>query len=344
MKLAYMVKISKAYKRIITFLLLGLIFSSIAIPYNLNNKNYLKIRTISSNTNLNVVTTITIIQDIVENIVGHKVLTIVKGNADPHSYDPTPSEIEALSNADIIFRMGISGIEPWWRSEWNSKAIILVNDSMLKPDPLINNELNPHVWMDPHNIKWFSLKINETLCIKDPSNLAIYSNNTKGYLDQLNSLLYNITTSQFEGTKVVINHPAFYYLFMLINVSRLAVIQKGEDKEPSAQDIANVINIMKEHNCHLIITDPQHVTENVYEIARETKSKIAILTPLLNVIVNWNNEKIEIKSYIQMINYDLWALANPIAPPSVFQSWLIFLIVAIVVFSLIGVLTYIRRR
>ena len=69
---------------------------------------------------------------------------------------------------------------------------------MLKPDPLINNELNPHVWMDPHNIKWFSLKINETLCIKDPSNLAIYSNNTKGYLDQLNSLLYNITTSQFD--------------------------------------------------------------------------------------------------------------------------------------------------
>jgi zinc transport system substrate-binding protein len=324
MKLAYMVNISKISKCFITFLLLGLISSSITLPQNLNNKNCIKIRPISSNTNLNVVTTITIIQDIVENIVGHKVLTIVKGNADPHSYEPTPSEIEALTNADIIFRMGISGIEPWWRSEWDSKAFILVNNSMLEPDPLIDNELNPHVWMDPNNVKWF--------------------NNTKSYLDQLNNLLYNITTSQFGGTKVVINHPAFYYLFMLINVSRLAVIQKGEDKEPSAQDIANVINIMEEHNCHLIVTDPQHVTDNVYEIARETKSKIAILTPLLNVIVNWNNEKIEINSYIQMIDYDLWALANPIAPPSVFQSWLIFLIVAIVVFSLIGVLTYIRRR
>lgn len=304
----------------------------------------------SSTTTLNIVTSITIIEDIVENIVGQDVDVIVSGAEDPHSYEPTSSEILALEKADIIFRMGIESLEPWWRSEWeDSNVVKLIDPSMIKTDPLLGFA-NPHVWMDPNNVKNFTIRINSTLWDNEPlqTNKWLFSNNTETYLYTLDLLLIEIENAKsfFQGTKLVVNHPAFFYLFQesLLNVSRIATIEKGESQEPSAVDIANIITLMKQENCHLIITNPQHETENVYEIARETNSKIALLTPLLNVDVKWDGNDVYIENYTQMIEFDIWALAHPLDPPPILDLWLIFLIIgiSIAIIFIIGII--IRRR
>jgi ABC-type Zn uptake system ZnuABC Zn-binding protein ZnuA len=150
----------------------------------------------------------------------------------------------------------------------------------------------------------------------------------------------------FNGMKVVVNHPAYFYLFQenLLNLTRLATIEKGEDQEPSAIEIADVIKIMTEKGCHLIVTDPQHRTENVYEIARETQSKIALLTPLLNVEVIWNGKQVLISNYTQMIQYDIWALSNPINPPSLLDIWWTMIIFGSIIIALLILFLYMRRR
>ena len=122
----------------------------------------------------------------------------------------------------------------------------------------------------------------------------------------------------------------------------MALIEPGEDKEPSAADIANVIDIMEQTGCKLIVYDPQHRSDNVYEIARSTGSKIALLTPLLNVEVTWNGETKTISTYKDMIEYDLWALANPMDPP--FVDYWLFIVLGVGIAAVIIILVIYRRR
>jgi zinc transport system substrate-binding protein len=303
-----------------------------------------------ANTSLKIVATLTIIEDVVEHVIGQDVDVIVPGSADPHSYEPTSDEILALENADIIFRMGVEDLEPWWRTEWEDAYVVnLVKPDMLKEDPLLGF-VNPHVWMDPNYMKNFTQQVNQTLWIKEPSisNKWIFSNNTLSFLSTLDNLLATISDAKFtfNGMKVVVNHPAFFYLFQeeLLNLTRVGTIQKGEDQEPSALEIANLINKMREQKCHLVVTDPQHRTDNVYEIARETQSKIAVLTPLLDVQVNWDNKQVMILNYTQMIEYDIWALMNPTNPPSLFSEIWIIVTFGSIIIALIFLFLYIRRR
>jgi ABC-type Zn uptake system ZnuABC Zn-binding protein ZnuA len=332
------------------FILLLLVNTSLNIN-QINKKESLKLDSFeTSNTSLKIVATLTIVEEVVEHVIGQDVPVIVPGSADPHSYEPTSNEILALENADIIFRMGIEGLEPWWRTEWEDADVVkLINPNMLLVDPLLGF-INPHVWMDPNNMKNFTKQVNQTLWIKEPlkSNKWLYSNKTLNYLSVLDNLLVTIENvkSTFNSMKVVVNHPAFFYLFQesLLNLTRVGTIEKGEDKEPSALEITSVIKKMREDECHLVITDPQHRTENVYEIARETQSKIAILTPLLNVRVNWNHEQVMILNYTQMIEYDLWALMNPSNPPSFYSEIWIIVPFATIIIALLFLFLYIRRR
>jgi ABC-type Zn uptake system ZnuABC Zn-binding protein ZnuA len=304
----------------------------------------------TTNTTLKIVATLSIIEDVVEHIIGQDVPVTVPGTADPHSFEPTTSEILALENANIIFRMGLEDLEPWWRSDWDDAVVIdLIDSSMLIEDPLLGF-VNPHVWMDPNNMKYFATEVNNTLWIYEPltSNKLIFSNNTLNYLMSLDKLLTEIyiAKASFNGLKVVVNHPAYFYLFQesLLNITRLASIEKGEDQEPSAIEIAAIVKIMIEEDCHLIVTDPQHRTENVYEIARETQSKIALLTPLLNVEVTWNGNQVLISNYTQLIQYDLWALSNPTNPPNLIDIWWIIFIFGPIIIAFLVLFLYMRRR
>lgn len=301
-----------------------------------------------SGTSLNIVASSTIVQDIIQSIIGEAVPVIVDGTEDPHSYEPTSSEMISLAEADIIFRMGPKGLEPWWKTEWeDSKVVKLVKSYMMKPDPVMDNIKNPHVWMDPTNIKTFTTEVKNTLCAADPSNAATFSANAEKYMATLDSVLSDINKRKkdLEGTKVVVNHPAFFYLFQKLGIERLAAVEQGEGKEPSAEDIAQIIDVMTEENCQLMITNPQHETENVYEIARTTSSKISTLTPLLNVNLYINGVPVEITSYEQMIRTNLLALLNPSDPPIISTTFLTtFVIIGIATIALVVVFTIIRTR
>ncbi|MBN1802795.1 MAG: metal ABC transporter substrate-binding protein [Candidatus Lokiarchaeota archaeon] len=303
---------------------------------NIGEINLLNSRIQSSNTSLKIVATMSMIADVVQSVVGNEtsLVVLVSGQEDPHTYEPTPSEIENLAQADVVFRMGISGVEPWWDTilntlnssgTWNPSIIMAKEVDMLKYDPLFfGGGINPHIWMDPNNIMNFTYKVNETLSKLDPSESNVFSNNCQSYIYLLENLLNKIDDAKnmFQDLKVVEYHPAFFYFLELLNIIRVGLIEPGPGKEPSARDIVNIIDTMELKGCKLIIYNPQHESESVYEIARNTGSKLALLTPLLNILVTWNGTQQVISTYAQMIEYNIWALANPVNPPPLFQNYL----------------------
>ncbi|MFX1251199.1 MAG: metal ABC transporter substrate-binding protein [Promethearchaeota archaeon] len=301
---------------------------------------------------VNVVTTISIIADWTQQVSGDlaEVTSIVTGLEDPHTYEPTTSEIQTVAGADLFIRMGIPGLEPWAESTIDStglpesKILALVNftaQEYMEPDPILDNSKNPHVWMSPVNAKDMVTKIYNKLAEIDSANDATYLQNANDYKTELDSLLGRINSakSTLQGTKVVVHHPAFVYLFDLLGIERLAAIEEHEGEEPSAEHIAEIIQLMKDENCQLLVNQPQLEEGKIIEIARETGAKIADLTPLLGTL-EFESGTESITTYIDMIDFNIDAIQNPHDPSSASAPG--FTILAFLV--VIPVLLYVHKK
>jgi len=274
-----------------------------------------------------VVVTLSIIGDWAQNIAGDlvNIESIVSGLENPHTYDPSASDVAKVAEADLFIRFGLSGLEPWVNSliSANSgladKTLTLIEGSeYMEYDPIIN-ALNPHVWMDPNNADDMTYKIYQQLVDLDSVNEQTYHDSYLEYQTDLNSLLDRINDSKvlYEGVKVVTHHPSFKYLLDIVGIQRIGAIEEKEGVEPSAAHIADLTKDMIAQDCHLIINQPQLDIEDVEALALETNSSIAILTPLLGVLNSGELEETfgaSIDSYIEMIDYNLYQLGNPYTP------------------------------
>src|SRR3954451_1154373 len=69
----------------------------------------------SSGTMVRVVTTTTQLTDFARAVGGGHVRVdgLLKPNVDPHDYEPTPADLKAIGDADLIVRNGV-GVEGWF--------------------------------------------------------------------------------------------------------------------------------------------------------------------------------------------------------------------------------------
>ncbi|MHA1585526.1 MAG: metal ABC transporter substrate-binding protein [Promethearchaeota archaeon] len=271
------------------------------------------------------------IEDFLKNIAGDMVnitAVLVKGNEDPHTFEPVQSEINALSTADVFFLLGREDLEPWWEGHanqagWNQsilqdnpdlKVVKLINSSMVQVDPLTGIE-NPHVWMDPNNAKimckMIYQELNATLLESQSTQLT---SNYNQYIQKLDGLATDINAAKVKWTDVPIvsEHNAFMYLYNLLKMNRIAIIEEQHGVDPSAGHIQDIREKMLAINCTLIAAMAPNVKEDtITQIARDTNSKIVAGAPLIGM---FGYDDIEITTYIQMIEYNLRALDNAAAP------------------------------
>ncbi|MFX1283846.1 MAG: metal ABC transporter substrate-binding protein [Promethearchaeota archaeon] len=277
--------------------------------------------------NLKVVVSLSMIGDWAQNVAGDvfTVTNIVSGLENPHTYDPKASEVATVASADLFIRFGLSGLEPWVDSVLQSSSptriLTLINVSIeeyMEYDPVIGKK-NPHVWMSPINAKDMTFKIYQAFAQLLPENDATLYNNFLSYQKDLDDLLNRIDQAKesFNGTKVVVHHPAFIYFLDLLGLERIGAIEEVEGAEPSAAHVADLSDKMLQEECKLIINQPQLDKEDVEALALDTDSQVAVLTPLLGVEVE-DSLKAEygdtIDNYIEMFDYNLYKLAHPYTP------------------------------
>ena len=103
-----------------------------------------------------VLTTFTILADLASNVAGDRieVKSITKRGAEIHGYQPTPSDLVKVDDANLIIENGL-GLELWARKFTNSAGNVpsIVLSQGMKP-LLIESDTyagkpNPHVWMSP---------------------------------------------------------------------------------------------------------------------------------------------------------------------------------------------------
>ena len=144
-----------------------------------------------NNEQISVVTTIFPIYDFVRAVGGEKVdiKMLIKPGTEVHSYDPVPSEIKSIYNADLFLYIG--GESDSWVNKIladksvNSYALIESVEPILEEN---HNEYDEHIWTSPENAKKMLDKILEELVKADPENHEYYKQNYTSYVDKIKQI------------------------------------------------------------------------------------------------------------------------------------------------------------
>jgi len=236
---------------------------------------------------LHVVATTTIIGDIARNIAGDKtdVITLLTPGVDPHEYEPVPADLQALSQAKIVFANG-GGLEPWLPKIMQSAGSSIKIQTLT--DGLTLRALNeggatvtdPHVWFDVNNAIHFAEQIRDSLITIDPANADAYQTNAKNYIARLTDLDSSIK-KQVEAipTKqrlLVTNHDTFGYFAAQYGFKVVGTVfpAGGAEASPSAQQVVELINSIKASQVKAVFTENTLNPELANTIAQEAGVKV----------------------------------------------------------------------
>lgn len=111
---------------------------------------------------------------------------------------------------------------------------------------------DPHVWLDPRNVMYWTLLIRDTLAELDPAHAAIYADNAAVYLDDLRAFLQDemiplIATLPVERRVLVTDHELFGYFAAGYGFDVVGVVIPGgsTQAEPSAAEVAALIDAIR---------------------------------------------------------------------------------------------------
>ncbi|MEB3247207.1 MAG: metal ABC transporter substrate-binding protein [Synechococcus sp.] len=170
-----------------------------------------------------VLTTFTVLADLARNVAGDRLLvrSIVKPGAEIHGYQPTPSDIERASTADLIVENGL-GLELWaerFTAAAGDVPTVTLSEGMqplLIEEDVYAGKPNPHAWMSPKRTMRYVDRLVEAFSRLDPAGTDAFSANGAAYKQQLaqldRDLRAALETIPIERRLLVSCEGAFSYL------------------------------------------------------------------------------------------------------------------------------------
>ena len=244
----------------------------------------------------------------VEKIGGDSVdiTVLVAPHQNPENFEPLPSQMAALSKADVYFAIG-APFEATWLKKFTASyprlRLVHTDDGIAKktmhrqmedvpemdgPSPHDHHHdgLDPHVWLAPPLVMIQARHIRDALVSIDSARAPEYEANFKSFMAELNMLdrkIKNIFATAKGEKKFLVFHPSWGYFADAYGLTQLAIEIEG--KEPKAQEVTQVIEFAARHNIRTVFVQPQFSTRHAEIIAREIGGRIEAIDPLA---ANWD--------------------------------------------------------
>ena len=249
---------------------------------------------------LKVVATFSILGDVVRNVVGDAVeLTVIIGpDGDAHTFEPSPEQIAALADADLIFENGI-GFESWlddaYEASGSDATRVIVTDGLTlleandrsgeehsADDGHEHGDHDPHVWQDVQRVIAEVATIQETLAAADPGQANTFRSNAAAYTTTLQELDTSIRqmvgTVPAEQRVLITSHDSLGYFahaygFTIAGTALGSISTEAAD--PSAGEIADLIDQIKSSGVPVIFAETAESDDLMSQIARDAGVELA---------------------------------------------------------------------
>ena len=237
---------------------------------------------------LKVVATVSPITSIVENIGGDRISLegVVPEGTNSHTYEPTPSVAQTLTQADLFVANGLFLEEPTIElAEANlpeGAVILTLADKAITREewvfdfsfPESEGHPNPHLWTAPLMAKKYAQLIHEQLVTQDSENRDYYDSNLaklESRLDELDRKIEEVVnTIPAENRKLLTYHDSFPIFAQRYGFEVIGAIQPSDFSEPSAREVAELIDQVREAGVPAIFGSEVFPSPVLETIARES--------------------------------------------------------------------------
>ena len=231
---------------------------------------------------------------LVQSIAGSRIRVevLVQSGQDPHTFEPTPKQMAQLSRGRLYFRIGVAferSLIPRIRSSNPQLKIIDTQAGIeLREIEEGNHEgedhdehgLDPHTWLSPLLAKRQAQIIRDALIEADPGGREEYEAGYRNLAAELGSLHEEIAAAlaPFRGEEIFVYHPAYGHFTDEYGLRQVAVETGGS--EPSAQQLARLIERARERQVRIIFVQPQFSRTGAEAVAEAIGGVVVPLDPL----------------------------------------------------------------
>ncbi|MDI6101691.1 metal ABC transporter substrate-binding protein [Actinoplanes sp. NEAU-A12] len=253
---------------------------------------------------LAVVATTPEVADFVRNIGGSEVAVtgILKANVDPHDYEPTPADLQAIASAKLVVKNGV-GLEEWLDRTIESAGFkgAVVDSSQgvtlregghheeekeeghaeeAREGHAGEEEHDPHIWHDPRNAKIMVMNIQKGLAAADPSKADAFTKNLAAYSAELDKLDADNATAWAKipqpNRRLVTNHDAFGYYIGRYELEFVGSVIPSLDTsaELSAQQLTDLVAKIKATGTKAIFAESSLPPKTAEAIGQQAGVKV----------------------------------------------------------------------
>jgi zinc/manganese transport system substrate-binding protein/manganese/iron transport system substrate-binding protein len=233
---------------------------------------------------LKVVATTTQVQDFTRAVGGDRIqLTgILKPNVDPHDYEPSPADVDAVARADVLVKNGV-GLERWLDDTIKSAGFggTTVDTSKgvrIRQGDEEDPAGDPHIWQNPQNAKLMVANIERALASADPADASWFQRNLDAYDAKLDALDGEVArqVDSLANRRLVTNHDAFGYYVDRYHLDFVGSIIPSFDTsaELSAKDVAEIVAKIRATGVKAIFSETSLPPRTAETIAGEAHVKV----------------------------------------------------------------------
>ena len=246
---------------------------------------------------LNVVASTLDMADIAKQIGGDKVsvYAVSTGKYDLHFFDPRPSQVMKLREADVLIVGGLD-VDIWIQGlidasrnnkvRFGAEGYVDPSDGVQPiqiPKGRIDGAMgdvhpygNPHYWVTRENVHIAVENIAKGLSRVSPNDADSFDRNKEAYLKKVDEVFDELhkKLEPFKGTKIIQYHQSWDYFCSEFGLEIVGSLEPKPGIPPSASHLKQVVEAARREGAKLMLIEPYYPERPVQFVARETGAKV----------------------------------------------------------------------
>jgi zinc/manganese transport system substrate-binding protein len=224
-----------------------------------------------------------------------EVLSIARGNADPHRVEVLPSYMVRVSKAQLYLKVGLS-LDQWADSIIDGSR----NDKLLVVDcshgiqalevPVgrvdarqgdVHPNGNPHYWLDPRNGAIVAGQIAEALGRLDPEHAEIFRANAGRLAAEAEALVRTgrEALAALSAKTILSYHRSWVYFADVFGLQIAATVEPVPGIPPTGKHLQELVELIRERGVRVLLQEPYFSQEAGKFLSRESGVKALTFSP-----------------------------------------------------------------
>jgi zinc transport system substrate-binding protein len=210
-----------------------------------------------------------------------RVTDLTPAGAEPHDIELSPAQVGEVESADLVLL--IHGLQAALDAAAHGDMVLDAAKVATPPPGVAPGD--PHLWLDPVELRAVTLAVAERLAARDPAHATDYAAAGAALAEELTALdsETRAALSSCARHEIVTSHEAFGHFAARYGLRQVGIAGLSPDAEPSPARLAQIAAFVKAHRVTTVFTESIVSPKVAETVAREAHVATAVLDPIEGV-------------------------------------------------------------